>query len=113
MTIQPHDHRMWAAIGIYAGQENNAFFRREGRTIDDSGGKTLRESDVVMLGDDTIHSVTNPLRSFTGAIHVYGGDFVAKERSQWNPATLLEEPYDFELTLRLFDEANAAEASPG
>ena len=28
MTIYPHDHRMWAAIGIYAGQEDNSFFRR-------------------------------------------------------------------------------------
>src|SRR5690348_3879630 len=60
MTLPPHDHRMWATIGIYAGQEDNAFFRRNGTTIVDSGGKQLRESDVVLLGDDTIHSVANP-----------------------------------------------------
>src|SRR3954464_11812580 len=30
MRLYPHDHRMWAAIGIYAGQEDNAFYRREG-----------------------------------------------------------------------------------
>src|SRR6266508_3904491 len=30
MTIYPHNHRMWAAIGIYAGQEDNAFYRRSG-----------------------------------------------------------------------------------
>src|SRR5271168_615734 len=28
MSLQPHDHRMWAAIGIYAGQEDNSFYRR-------------------------------------------------------------------------------------
>ena len=28
MTIMPHDHRMWAVIGIYTGRENNIFWRR-------------------------------------------------------------------------------------
>lgn len=107
MTLPPHDHRMWATIGIYAGQEDNAFFRRNGSTIVDSGGKQLRESDVVLLGDDTIHSVTNPLRSYTGAIHVYGGDFVKKPRSQWDPITRLEAPYDLEQTLATFAASNA------
>ena len=42
----------------------------------------------------------------TGAIHVYGGDFFAAERSEWDPETLREQPYDVEKTLRLFEEAN-------
>ncbi|RYY93341.1 MAG: hypothetical protein EON61_25145, partial [Alphaproteobacteria bacterium] len=25
MTLQPHDHRMWAVIGIYTGREDNIF----------------------------------------------------------------------------------------
>jgi predicted metal-dependent enzyme (double-stranded beta helix superfamily) len=108
MRLQPHDHRMWAAIGIYAGQEDNAFFRRDGDTITDSGGKQLRERDVLLLGDDAIHSVTNPLRSYTGAIHVYGGDFVQQPRSQWNPQTLVEEPYDMAGVLQQFESSNAA-----
>ena len=24
----PHDHHMWAVIGVYEGQENNTFYRR-------------------------------------------------------------------------------------
>ena len=28
MTIMPHDHRMWAVIGIYTGREDNMFWRR-------------------------------------------------------------------------------------
>ena len=28
MAIYPHDHRMWAVIGIYGGQEDNTFYRR-------------------------------------------------------------------------------------
>jgi predicted metal-dependent enzyme (double-stranded beta helix superfamily) len=111
MRLLPHDHRMWAAIGIYAGQEDNAFFRRQGNTIVDSGGKDLRERDVLLLGDDAVHAVTNPLRSYTGAIHVYGGDFFAQGRSQWNPETRNEEPFDFDLVARLFEESNRSEAN--
>ena len=29
MTLMPHDHRMWAVIGIYTGREDNIFWRRE------------------------------------------------------------------------------------
>ena len=28
MTIMPHNHLMWAVIGIYTGRENNIFWRR-------------------------------------------------------------------------------------
>src|SRR5438552_12838934 len=70
MVLRPHDHRMWACIGIYAGREDNAFYRRDHGSITASGGKELRERDVLLLGDDAIHSVANPLRSCTGAIHV-------------------------------------------
>jgi predicted metal-dependent enzyme (double-stranded beta helix superfamily) len=108
MRLQPHDHRMWAAIGIYAGQENNGFFRRDGDVIVDSGGKQLVESDVLLLGDDAIHCVTNPLRSYTGAIHVYGGNFVTQARSQWDPETKREEPYDYERILKQFEASNAS-----
>ena len=108
MKLPAHDHRMWASIGIYAGQEDNGFFRRDGKTIVGSGGKELRESDVILLGDDAIHSVTNPLRSYTGAIHVYGGNFVTQPRSQWDEGTKLEEPYDYERILKIFEASNAA-----
>jgi hypothetical protein len=43
----------------------------------------------------------------TGAIHVYGGDFFATSRSEWDPETLLERPYDVEKNLQLFERANA------
>src|SRR5262249_4040138 len=91
---------------IYAGQEDNAFFRRDGRGLIDSGGKALRSGDVLTLGDNVIHSVTNPLTKLTAAIHVYGGDFVAKPRSQWGTGRNEGRRYDMELTTRQFAEAN-------
>jgi predicted metal-dependent enzyme (double-stranded beta helix superfamily) len=111
MTIMPHDHRMVAVIGIYAGREDNIFWRRisgdpRGR-IEAAGGKDLCQGDVAVLGRDIVHSVTNPMQQFTGAIHVYAGDFFATPRSEWNPETLTEQPYNVEKNVRLFDEANA------
>jgi predicted metal-dependent enzyme (double-stranded beta helix superfamily) len=112
MTLYPHDHRMWAAIGIYGGQEDNAFYRRDSSTIVASGTKQLQEGDVVLLGDDTIHSVHNPAPRYTGALHVYGGDFFAVPRSQWVPDEYAEEPYDIDAVQREFERAERAAASP-
>ena len=110
MTIMPHDHRMWAAIGVYSGREDNIFWRRQadaarGR-VEAASAKALSEKDAVLLGPDTIHSVTNPIPRLSGAIHVYGGDFFAAKRSEWDPESLLEQPYNVERAVRLFEEAN-------
>lgn len=111
MKLYPHDHRMWAVIGIYGGVEDNTMYRRGPERIVASGGRELRSSDVLALGADAIHAVANPERRFTGAIHIYGGDFVNQPRSQWDPDTLVEQPYDLANVLRLFAEANEAWAS--
>jgi predicted metal-dependent enzyme (double-stranded beta helix superfamily) len=111
MRLFPHDHRMWAAIGIYTGQEDNTFYRRSApaaRTLVESGGKELATGDVLVLGDDTIHAVANSKQQLTGAIHVYGGDFVRRPRSQWGPGPLEERPYDMDDVHRQFAEANRA-----
>ena len=108
MTLLPHDHRMWAVIGIYGGTEDNSFFRRNESGIEQAGGRELHQSDVIALGVDAIHSVKNPERIFTGAIHVYGGDFVNQPRSQWDPDTLLEKPYDINQIRAEFARANEA-----
>jgi predicted metal-dependent enzyme (double-stranded beta helix superfamily) len=111
MTVMPHDHRMWAVIGIYSGREDNIFWRRlpdQGGKLEAAGAKALSNGDAEPLGHNIIHSITNPIGRFTGAIHVYGGDFFGAERSEWDPETLLEERYNVEKNMRLFEEANAA-----
>jgi predicted metal-dependent enzyme (double-stranded beta helix superfamily) len=108
MRIFPHDHRMWACIGIYGGQEDNTFFRRSPDGVVESGGTTLVERDVTLLGDDTIHAVHNPRDRYTGAIHIYGGDFFTQPRSQFDPDTLVESPHSVADTLAVFEQANAA-----
>jgi predicted metal-dependent enzyme (double-stranded beta helix superfamily) len=108
VKLFPHDHRMWAGIGIYGGGEDNTFFRRTPNGVEVSGGKRLKAGAVTLLGDDVIHGVANPSRDYTAAIHVYGGDYFARRRSQWDPITLREEPFDAEAVRRLLDEADRA-----
>jgi predicted metal-dependent enzyme (double-stranded beta helix superfamily) len=111
MTILPHNHRMWAVIGVYTGREDNIFWRRlpqdAASRVEAAGAKSLSEKDAEPLGRDIIHSVTNPIPRLTGAIHVYGGDFFGTARSEWEPETLTERAYDVEKNMRLFEEANA------
>lgn len=110
MTILPHNHEMWAVIGIYTGREDNIFWRRikdeNGGLIEAAGAKALCQKDAVPLGKDIIHSVTNPINRLSGAIHVYGGDFFGIDRSEWNPETLLERPYDVAKNLKILAGAN-------
>jgi hypothetical protein len=66
-----------------------------------------RRRDAIPLGRDIIHSVKNPLPRFTCALDVYGGDFFAVSRSEWDPETLLEQRYDVQKAMRMFEEANS------
>ena len=94
MTIMPHDHRMWAVIGVYTGREDNIYWRRlpadADRGIEAAGARSLCRGDCTPLGAD----------------HVYGGDFLQQERSEWDPETLHERPYDVAKAMRLFADSN-------
>jgi predicted metal-dependent enzyme (double-stranded beta helix superfamily) len=107
MNVMPHNHLMWASIGIYTGREDNILWKRAacGR-IGSCGAKALFEKEVVALPADAIHSVTNPLNRFTGGIHIYGGDFFARPRSQWDAETLEEKPSDGAVMSAFFEREN-------
>ena len=107
MAINPHEHRMWAVIGMYGGQEDNAFYRRAVGGLEPAGGREVPAGDVLLLGDDVIHAVANSRREYAVALHVYGGDFFSVERSEWDFGTYEERPRDIARTQQLFDEANA------
>jgi predicted metal-dependent enzyme (double-stranded beta helix superfamily) len=106
MNLMPHNHRMWANIGIYTGREDNVLWREATPRIAAFGASALFAGDVAALPQDVIHSVTNPLLRFTGGIHIYGGDFFATTRDQWNPETLAKEPSDGAVIRELFDREN-------
>ena len=74
MDLHPHDHRMWAVIGIYGGREDNIFYRRSEDCLTQHGLKQLDTKDTVPLGETIIHSVSNPsIRSpalFTSTVEI-------------------------------------------
>lgn len=109
MTLSPHNHLMWAAIGIYTGREDNLFWKRSehaARGLIAGGAKAMFAGDVAELPADVIHSVTNPLPRFTAGLHIYGGDFFATERSIWNAETLAEEASNGARVQEIFDNEN-------
>jgi predicted metal-dependent enzyme (double-stranded beta helix superfamily) len=106
MRLYPHNHMMWAVIGIYGGREDNTFYRRSAEGLVEQNARSFEIKEVAPLGENVIHAVANPLDKITAGIHVYGGDFFAAPRSQWDPETLQEEPYDIEEARRVFEEAN-------
>jgi len=45
MTIMPHNHQMWAVIGVYTGREDNIFWRRlaaDSGKVEAAGAKASR-----------------------------------------------------------------------
>ncbi|HVT75560.1 MAG TPA: hypothetical protein VHD87_00910 [Acidimicrobiales bacterium] len=107
IRMVPHDHKVWAVIGMYGGVEDNAFYRRDAeRGLAGSGGKQVHAGEVLVLGDDTIHSVANTHQDYAVAIHVYGNDFFAPGRVEWDFETFTERPRDQAGIRRTFAEAN-------
>jgi len=106
MNLMPHNHLMWANIGIYTGREDNIFWQRTTGRIAATGVGALFVRDTAMLPADVVHSVTNPLLRFTGGIHIYGGDFFDTQRSQWDPETLEEQPSDGAVIRGIFEREN-------
>jgi predicted metal-dependent enzyme (double-stranded beta helix superfamily) len=94
MLSIPHDHRMWAVIGIYEGEEQNTFYRRAADGLSETNRRTVHTGEAVLLGEDVVHAIENPLATPTRGLHVYGGDLIGAERSMWDPAASGEHAYD-------------------
>lgn len=85
VRTSPHDHRMWAVIGVYRGEELNRFYERTPNGLKECGDRAVGPGEVLVLDRATIHSVENPHRELTAALHVYGGDILGIDRSAWGP----------------------------
>jgi predicted metal-dependent enzyme (double-stranded beta helix superfamily) len=110
--VDPHDHRMWAVIGVYHGEEVNQLFAR---TDDGSLAPTERFSlttgEIRPLDASTIHSVQAAGGRYLGAVHVYGGDLFATPRSRWHDG--IEQPNDESALPAFFKRLRAHEDTLG
>jgi predicted metal-dependent enzyme (double-stranded beta helix superfamily) len=84
----PHSHGTWSVLGCFDGSEESWWY--EGVAdggVKQIGNGVLRRGDVHLLDTDAIHSVMNRWNVPNGVIHIYGGNFLAKERFIWDPVT--------------------------
>ena len=81
----PHEHRMWAVVGVYAGEELNRIYERSLDGLTEVRTRAVQEREVLALDADAIHSVESSGVTWTAALHVYAGDIVNVERSAWGP----------------------------
>jgi predicted metal-dependent enzyme (double-stranded beta helix superfamily) len=109
----PHEHRMWAVIGICHGQEDNTWWRRRPGGVEQTGGRQLMAGELVVLGPEAIHAVANPCSHPTVGIHVYGGDINASVRSEWDYAGNREHPFDLAAVERMVAAMMAQAAELG
>jgi predicted metal-dependent enzyme (double-stranded beta helix superfamily) len=90
----PHDHRTWAIVAVYEGEERNVFYaRRDGALVPDEA-LVATAPRVVVMRDDAIHAIENRLATPSYAIHAYGNAHFHVARSMWHPETFHEEPRD-------------------
>lgn len=82
-----HDHGLWAAIGVYAGQEDNVLYAHRGGRVASTGAVTVRAPDVFCMGARAIHHIENRLDKPLRALHCYGGDLESARRASYNLAT--------------------------
>ena len=108
VNLMAHDHLMWATIGLYGGREDNQVFRPlPDGSLEHRRARTLRRGDTILLGDDTVHAVANPSREWTGAIHVYGGDYFRGGKHMWPQPEEAAVPFDVDVVRQTLSTAAA------
>jgi len=110
-TQTPHNHLMWAEVAVYAGREDNIFWRRSAPgsrwPIEAVDTAALCVGSRHSFEHDVIHSVTNPLDKLTAGIHIYGGDLAQPPRSAWDGETLVEGPLSHQRERHAIEAYNA------
>lgn len=96
----PHNHNLWSVVGVCAGQEDNEFFERDGSGLRRTGSVSISGPGVLPNGAEVIHAIRNPLDTPLLALHAYAGDLFATPRSNWDPETHEEIPFDWEKVAR-------------
>ncbi|MEZ0108949.1 putative metal-dependent enzyme (double-stranded beta helix superfamily) [Catenulispora sp. EB89] len=110
MSYPAHNHNTPVMTGVYAGLEVNDFYQtqsRRGGRLQRTATVDINEGEAVLMAHDAIHRIANPnRRTFTGAFHIYMGDYLHSSRSIWYPDEGSETPASFAVTKDIFAAAN-------
>lgn len=88
----PHDHQMYALIGVYEGVERNRFFARENGGLKPAGEQNIEAGKVLRIHPSTIHAISASGSESCRALHVYLGGLSSIDRSLFDPQSGKEEP---------------------
>ncbi|MEY9926077.1 putative metal-dependent enzyme (double-stranded beta helix superfamily) [Catenulispora sp. GP43] len=110
MSYPAHNHNTPVMTGVYAGLEVNDFYQAgssAGARLQRTATVDINEGQAVLMAHDAIHRIANPnRRTFTGAFHIYMGDYLHSSRSIWYPDEASETPASFAVTKDIFAAAN-------
>lgn len=88
----PHDHATWSVLGCFAGAEESWWHEPTDEGLTTTGHGVLRAGESHALPADAVHSVMNRWDTSNGVVHVYAGNFLALERTLWDPVTAQRTP---------------------
>ena len=84
----PHDHGMTAVVGMYDGIEvHHLWDVTEDGGLSEKPARHVGPGDVIHLGPEDVHAISNPTAGPTYGLHVYHGDLAGHCRSIWNLET--------------------------
>ena len=95
-TTGIHNHTMPAVIGLWTGSEDNLFYEQTSQGVLLAGSVRIEYGQVLALTTNAIHDVHVPPSSWSGALHVYLGDLIGVNRSEWSVASMDAVPFDGE-----------------
>ena len=83
--IPPHNHNMTAIIGVYAGTEGNALYKKDkDERLTCYQINNVHAGEVLCIAPDAIHGVTCLSDHPSEAIHVYLGAITRVERNLYD-----------------------------
>lgn len=82
-----HDHGLWAAIGVYEGQEENVLYRRAGGHLAVHEQVSVVGPGVFCMDSGAIHHIENQQSRPLRALHCYGGDLDRAVRASYDLST--------------------------
>lgn len=83
-VLPPHDHGMFAVLGVYRGAESNRLYRPGGGALRPAGELILRAGEFHVFGPGDVHAVTALGGAPSLGLHVYLGPLTRVARSLYD-----------------------------
>lgn len=89
----PHDHGTWGVVCGMMGEETNTAWRRTAGGIERAGDYVIGPGDLVTVGPEDIHSVTNLTDRPAVSLHLYGRHLNHVARNRYDPVAGSVHPF--------------------